>query len=259
LSSSVRSSRRRRRATGYLVLLGALVAVGFGYAALAPGSSASGPSSGPTAAVIKGRELFLLNCASCHGYDATGTGVAPSLIGVGSAMVDFQLSTGRMPLAEHGPEAPERKPAFDRKQILQIAAYIASLAPGPAIPSSLDWKSANFSAGGALFRTNCAQCHNSAGAGGALTYGKYAPALNSVTPLEIYEAMETGPENMPDFNWLTAQQKLDIIRYVRGVQTESDPGGLGLGRVGPVTEGLVGWLAGAGLCVLIAMWIGSKA
>ena len=51
-----------------------------------------------------------------------------------------------------------------------------------------------------LFSTNCAQCHNSVGAGGALTYGKYALPMAHTTPTQIYEAMLTGPEAMPVFN-----------------------------------------------------------
>ena len=54
--------------------------------------------------------------------------------------------------------------------------------------------------GGELFRTNCAMCHNAAAAGGALTRGKFAPALADVSGKHIYEAMVTGPQNMPVFN-----------------------------------------------------------
>ena len=36
-----------------------------------------------------------------------------------------------------------------------------------------------------------------AGAGGALTRGKYAPSLQNTTPKHIYEAMVSGPQSMP--------------------------------------------------------------
>ena len=101
---------------------------------------------------------------------------APSLIGVGAAAVDFQVGTGRMPLQQPRPRRPPRtRSPTARSEIEQIAAYVASLGPGPAIPTNLDYQSADIAFGGALFRTNCAQCHNFAGSGGALTYGKFAP------------------------------------------------------------------------------------
>ena len=67
--------------------------------------------------------------------------------------------------------------------------------------------------GGELFRVNCAMCHNSSGAGGALTRGKYAPSLMDVAPKDIYMAMETGPQSMPVFNDtnLDSTAKRDII------------------------------------------------
>ena len=85
---------------------------------------------------------------------------------------------------------------------LSFAAWVASLAPGPAIPSAeqLDFADADVAEGGVLFRINCAQCHQAAGGGGALTQGKYAPSLMDATPQEIYEAMLTGPQNMPVFS-----------------------------------------------------------
>lgn len=52
-----------------------------------------------TAAIEEGRQLFLKGCSSCHGLNAEGAAIAPSLIGVGAASVDFQVATGRMPVS----------------------------------------------------------------------------------------------------------------------------------------------------------------
>ncbi len=72
--------------------------------------------------------------------------------------------------------------------------------------------------------------------------------------------MLTGPEAMPVFSdsTVTPDQKRAIIRYVTQTRSEPNPGGFSLGRVGPVTEGIVGWLAGLGLVILAAMWITAK-
>jgi ubiquinol-cytochrome c reductase cytochrome c subunit len=214
------------------------------------------------ATIAEGRSLFQTSCASCHGVEAQGTSQAPSLIGVGAAAVDFQVSTGRMPAKEIGPEQPRKPPVFDTRHTHAIAAYIQSLGGGPTIPSAAEvsTKGADLALGQSLFITNCAQCHNFAGAGGALTYGKFAPPLTQSTPTQIYEAMLTGPEAMPVFNdtTVTPSEKRDIIAYVTSVRAEPNPGGFSLGRVGPVTEGIVGFLAGIGVLIFLAMWITMK-
>ena len=188
--------------------------------------------------------------------------MAPSLIGAGAAAVDFQVSTGRMPLKENDAEAPRKPPVFTRQEIDALAAYVASLGGGPAIPSDQQDTTAGTDTGlgQSLFNANCAQCHNYSGAGGALTFGKYAPALTQATNRQIYEAMLTGPEAMPVFNdtTLPPTAKRDIIAYVTQTRAEANPGGFSLGRIGPTTEGLVAWLGGIGALVLAAMWITAK-
>jgi ubiquinol-cytochrome c reductase cytochrome c subunit len=256
---------RRRPAAGYAVVLLGLVTIGMGYAALTTqGSPASAATPGTVSpqTIAQGKELFSVTCASCHGVNAQGTSQAPSLVGVGAAAVDFQVSTGRMPGKDLGPEMPRKPVTFTTAQIHAIADYIASLGGGPAIPSAAEVSpiGASTALGQSLFITDCAQCHNFDGAGGALTYGKFAPSLNQSTPTQIYEAMLTGPEAMPAFNDLTItpQEKRDVIAYVTQVRSEANPGGFSLGRIGPVTEGLVAFLGLLLFMVLAALWITAK-
>ncbi|MFI7589493.1 c-type cytochrome [Spongisporangium articulatum] len=258
--TSIAARRRHPLATAALVLLGLLI-TGVVYAAAMPGQADA--ASGTTSADVQaGRKLFLANCSTCHGMNAEGRDNAPSLVGVGSAAVDFQVGTGRMPLAASGPQAPKAPVRLNTTEISQLAAYVASLGPGPATPDSatVNPEAGDASRGNAIFRTNCAMCHNSAGKGGALTRGKYAPNLTGVTPTHIYEAMVTGPQSMPVFNDMTLnpQAKRDVIAYLTEVNETPNPGGFSLGRLGPVSEGLVGWVVGLGLCIGAAVWLGSK-
>ena len=258
------TARRRHRVAGYAVVPLGLAAIGVAYAAMtSPGNQAA--ASAPPAsqqAIAEGRFLFAQNCSSCHGIDAQGTSVAPSLIGAGAAAVDFQVSTGRMPAKEQGPENDRKTPIFNQRQIYQIASYVASLGGGPSIPAAgqVSSQGANVGLGQELFAANCAACHNIVGAGGALTFGKEAPALTASTPVQIYEAMQTGPEAMPVFGdgAITPSEKRDIIAYVTGTRSETNPGGFSLGRIGPVTEGLVAWIGGIGGLILVAIWITAK-
>ncbi len=244
-----------------LIALG-LIVTGGAYAAVTAATSASAdinPSSSQT--IAEGQKLFQANCATCHGMSAQGTSAAPSLVGVGAAAVDFQVGTGRMPMQASGPQAQEKPVQFTDEQIKALAYYVASLGPGPDIPASHLTNGGGDAARGAeLFRINCAMCHNVAGAGGALTEGKYAPDLQSVSGVHIYEAMVTGPQNMPVFNDLniSPEDKRNIITYLLYVQDNRSPGGFELGDLGPVAEGLFAWIFGLGSLVLVTVWITAK-
>jgi ubiquinol-cytochrome c reductase cytochrome c subunit len=245
------------------LLIGALAVVGGGYAAIASVQPAEAAMAvGTETQVEAGRQLYLEGCSSCHGLEAQGTQSGPTLIGVGAAAVHFQVSTGRMPLAAPGAQAPSVEATYNDEQTAAMAAYIASLAPGPAIPTAeqLAYEDADVAYGGELFRINCSQCHQAAGQGGALTQGKYAPNLMQATPQEIYEAMLTGPQNMPVFSdtQLPTEDKQAIIGYVAALQDAPSPGGLNLGRFGPVTESVFLVTAFFAALIAAAVWIGIK-
>ncbi|MET7324932.1 MULTISPECIES: c-type cytochrome [unclassified Streptomyces] len=258
------SARRRHPLAALVVLLLALACTGGLYAAFAPASKAQADESAQSLAIDEGKKLYAVGCASCHGTGGQGTSDGPSLVGVGAAAVDFQVGTGRMPAQQPGAQVPKKKVIYSQAEIDQLAAYIASLGAGPAIPSEEKYgpEGADIAKGGELFRTNCAQCHNFTGKGGALTHGKYAPSLEGVDPKHIYEAMQTGPQNMPSFpdTTLSEQNKKDIIAYldaVNGDDTES-PGGLSLGGLGPVSEGLFAWVFGLGVLIAVAVWVAAR-
>jgi ubiquinol-cytochrome c reductase cytochrome c subunit len=260
-----KKGRRSPLATVSLIVVG-LMTTGGAYALFSSSASADDSTSTVAATsqskVNEGQKLFASNCATCHGLTAQGTNAGPSLIGVGAASVDFQVGTGRMPMAANGPQAEEKPSQFSDDQIDAMAAYVASLGSGPSVPSEslTNGEDGDAAKGAELFRINCAMCHNVAGAGGALTEGKYAPNLKSVSGKHIYEAMVTGPQNMPVFNDLniTPQQKADIITYLKYIQDNKSPGGFGLGDLGPVSEGLFIWIFGLGAVVAMTVWLTAK-
>ncbi len=256
------AARRRHPAAIAILLLLGLVAVGAAYSLLAPKpAQASVAAAGDVAA---GRSLFLANCATCHGMNGQGSNAGPTVVGVGAASVDFQVGTGRMPLAQPGVQAQRQDEAqFTQEQISNMAAWVASLGPGPAVPGTqyTTGEGADVAKGGELFRVNCAMCHNYAGSGGALTRGKYAPSLTNVSGKYVYEAMVSGPQSMPVFNDanISPQSKNAIIAYLNTTQNEQNVGGLTLGNLGPVSEGLFIWVFGLGLMLACCIWLGQKA
>ncbi|MDQ0602443.1 ubiquinol-cytochrome c reductase cytochrome c subunit [Streptomyces canus] len=258
------SARRRHPLAAVVVLLLALAATGGLYAAFAPADKAQADETAQSLTIEEGKKLYAVGCASCHGTGGQGTTDGPSLVGVGAAAVDFQVGTGRMPAQQPGAQVPKKKVIYTQAEIDQLAAYVSSLGAGPAIPTKNEYSpdGADIAKGGELFRTNCAQCHNFTGKGGALTHGKFAPSLEGVDPKHIYEAMQTGPQNMPSFpdTTLSEQNKQDIIAYldaVNGEDTES-PGGLELGGLGPVSEGLFAWVFGLGALIAVAVWLAAR-
>jgi ubiquinol-cytochrome c reductase cytochrome c subunit len=214
-------------------------------------------SDGDPAQVDAGRQLYLVGCVSCHGVDGEGTDNGPKLVGVGAASADFYLSTGRMPAADPPNIQPSRKePAYSPDEIAALTAFVASLGPGPPIPE-VNTDDADVANGGVLYRANCASCHQAAGIGGALSYGRSAPSLHDATAVQVVEAMRTGPGQMPVFdeNALASSDANDIAAYVEYLRSPDDRGGASLGHSGPVGEGFVALLVGLGGVVLVSVWI----
>ena len=258
------SRYRRHKAAGPLLLIFALLAIGTTFSVASETVKETQSVLDRSASIEEGKQIFLKGCSSCHGLNAEGASIAPSLIGVGAASVDFQVGTGRMPMADMSTQAMRKPRVYNEEETAALAAYVASLAPGPAIPgeSELNYeRDGNSAEGGELFRNNCAMCHNFAGQGGALSQGKYAPTLMGVEPKHIYEAMITGPQSMPVFSdkTITPEEKLSIIKWIKAAEAEPNLGGATMGRIGPVTEGLLAWVLGLGLLIGIAVWLTTRA
>jgi ubiquinol-cytochrome c reductase cytochrome c subunit len=255
------NGRRSPWAAAALIGIGLLITGGV-YAGASAAMAANTDTAVASALTVEdGKKLFQANCATCHGLDLQGTSTGPSLYGVGELSVEFQVATGRMPLQAQAPQAPQKPPQFTQEQVDALAAYVQSTSPGPTFPAEevLDGEG-DVARGAELFRINCAMCHNVAAAGGALTEGKYAPALGGTSALHMYAAMVTGPQNMPVFNDLnlTAEDKRDIISSLLFMQQNESPGGFSLGGLGPVSEGLFVWIFGIGGLIAVTVWITAK-
>ena len=247
-----------------MLLIFALLAIGTTFSVASATVKETQSVLDRSASIEEGKQIFLKGCSSCHGLNAEGASIAPSLIGVGAASVDFQVGTGRMPMADMSTQAMRKPRVYNEEETAALAAYVASLAPGPAIPdeSELNYeRDGNSAEGGELFRNNCAMCHNFAGQGGALSQGKYAPTIMGVEPKHIYEAMITGPQSMPVFSdkTITPEEKLSMIKWIKAAEAEPNLGGATMGRIGPVTEGLLAWVLGLGLLIGIAVWLTTRA
>jgi len=257
-------SRWRRRAGNAARMVVALLLVGGVYAAVAPGVQANETRQPSAEQIAEGKAIYDASCITCHGRNGEGVeGRGPSLIGVGSAAVEFQVATGRMPAARQDAQVERKPPRYTREEAQAIGAYIQSLGGGPELPDETDEEivaGGDVANGGRLFRVNCSSCHAFGAGGGALSSGKFAPSLAQSTPRDVWAAMLTGPQNMPVFgnNQLSPQEKRDIAAYIYTLQTDPDPGGWGIGRIGPAAEGVAIFLIGMVALVLATLWIVGK-
>jgi ubiquinol-cytochrome c reductase cytochrome c subunit len=213
----------------------------------------------PAARATDGAGLFADNCARCHGVD--GRGVAnqgPSLRHVGARAADFYLRTGYMPLRDPRAEPYRQRPLFTDAEIRAIVAYVASLGAGPPIPSP-QWRTGSVASGMRLFTDHCAGCHQVVAQGGYVT-GARVPPLGNATPRQIAEAVRTGPYLMPRFSpkAISPTQLNDLIAYVQYAKHPQDPGGWGIGHLGPWPEGMVAWLLAGTVLVAMCMVFGKR-
>ncbi|ORC21990.1 MULTISPECIES: cytochrome bc1 complex diheme cytochrome c subunit [Rothia] len=259
-------SQKRRHPLAALVLLALALLLSGGLYAVATATNEAQAATNTTYTaedISEGQKLFLANCATCHGTQAEGSADGPALIGVGAAAVDFQVGTGRMPMQMQGVQAQMKPGQFNEEQTKQLSAYVASLGAGPAIPEDeyLDVSKGDAANGAKVFLANCAMCHNAAGVGGALTRGKFAPTLMGVSEKHIYEAMATGPQNMPVFNDanITPEEKRDVITYLKSQEVNASVGGFKLGSLGPVSEGMLIWTLGLIIVIAFTLWLTSRA
>ncbi|MDN5581395.1 MULTISPECIES: cytochrome bc1 complex diheme cytochrome c subunit [unclassified Corynebacterium] len=282
-ASTTRKKRRTRRKlrrtmAGALALVLGLTGAGLVAQAFTPDPQSATAQQDAQSMITQGQEIYEVACITCHGANLQGVqDRGPSLVGVGEGAVYFQVHSGRMPMKRNEAQADRKDARFNEAQTLALAAYVNANGGGPGIVKDEDGTIAmeslrgshnndgeidpsDVSRGSDLFRLNCASCHNFTGRGGALSGGKYAPDLDAANEQEIYQAMLTGPQNMPKFSdrQLTADEKKDIIAYIKSSKETPNPGGLGLGGIGPVTEGMLMWIVGIVVLIGTAMWIGTR-
>jgi quinol---cytochrome-c reductase cytochrome c subunit len=223
------------------------------------------PAGATPGSQSEGEELYVTGCSSCHGVDGHGVTTTEGdvrgidITDAGGAQAYFQLSTGRMPLADSNAPPVRKPPVYDDEEIAALVEYVAAFGNGPPLPT-IDLDGADLAAGGELYRANCQACHSAAGSGGALSYGDAAPDLHPSEPLQVAAAVRSGPGQMPLFGTDTIDQQSlnDLVLYVQYLRDPDDAGGAPIGRTGPVPEGFVALTLGLGTFLAAVAWIGTR-
>jgi ubiquinol-cytochrome c reductase cytochrome c subunit len=229
------------------------------------------------ATAANGKQVYGRYCVMCHGPNGVGNanpravvgsgpgrdvgiepGIGPTLRNVGALSADLYLRIGYMPLKRSGLQPRRSRLLLSNAQIDALIKYVASLGNGPPIPHPHPERG-NLSEGQHLFASDCAGCHQIMARGGYVTHA-VPPPLGQATATQIAEAVRVGPYVMPHFSTrhISNAQLNSLIRYVQWTQKPDDPGGLSLGRIGPVPEGLVTWFVGAAALVAVCLVIGRR-
>ncbi|HSK22919.1 MAG TPA: c-type cytochrome [Egicoccus sp.] len=218
--------------------------------------------------VERGAQLFGANCALCHGEQGRGLvndgpSAGPSLVGVGAASVDFMLRTGRMPMQDAQHRLERSDPHVSPEERRALVAYIVSLADeeGPEIPDIDGWEQADLSHGLELFTRNCAACHGPTAQGIAVGQRDVSSTLDVAEPIEIAEAIRSGPGVMPRFldDTMDERDLKAVTAWVMDLRDRERPGGWSFGRSGPVAEGAIAIIVGLGLLSIVMYLLGEKA
>jgi ubiquinol-cytochrome c reductase cytochrome c subunit len=244
-----------------------LLPIALTLAVASPGGSSANASAGGVYALAAtsslatvGQQLYLQSCSSCHGPGGEGTTQGPAIAGLGAADFDFQMSTGRMPLAQPGTQGVPKPPVLTSDQIAAIVAFLVSIDPGGVPVPTVNPATGNLSEGAQVYVQNCAACHSSSANGGAVG-PQVAPDLHHATPTQIAEAVRIGPGTMPNFDntVINDSQLASLVRYVLYLRAPEHPGGLSLGSFGPIVEGFVALCIGIAAMVLVSRYIGARA
>lgn len=216
-----------------------------------------------------GEELFQQDCAVCHGPAGSGTDNGPSLLAEGTASIDFQMRTRRMPLPTSDTEVERGVAArrngtpvsYTEQEMADVVAYAEEWTTGPAVPEIAATADGNrdLARGGELWRRDCAVCHQLAGRGGALLTDVEIPGVLQSSELELVEAVRAGPGSMPAYSTSTISEDeaVDLAHYVvEELQHPENPGGWSAGTFGPFAEGAVVWMFGVLVLLLGMAWIG---
>ena len=119
------------------------------------------------AVIERGRGLYSVNCAFCHGSDARGGEGGPNLIR-SQLLLNDKNGEGITPVVQNGrPAAGMPKFNFTAAQVSDIAAFVHTIPVGgrdPARqPMPINIVVGDANAGKTFFDGKCASCHSAAG------------------------------------------------------------------------------------------------
>ncbi len=156
-----------------------------------------------------GGAIYSSKCAGCHGADAAGTGLGPSLrvSTLSLSEINTLLTSGSMAGFASG---------LTSEQIDALSSYVKD-AQDPAATTTTTTAPATVS-GSALYSSQCASCHGASGQGGV------GPSLQASTMSlsQTLAIVRNGGGAMPGFSSSLNNAQIDAVsRYSRNLQSST--------------------------------------
>lgn len=159
-----------------------------------------------------GSDLYLTQCAVCHGGDRRGSPPAfPSLVGVQNHFTDAQITTaihngkGRMPAF----------PGVDDGRLTALLGYLKSgNEPGTAPKVAFVSPDRKEIAGAKIYAAHCALCHGDDLLGAPSNYPGLIGVRLRLTDAQILSTIHDGKGRMPAFPKLTEGAEAKLLRFL---------------------------------------------
>lgn len=175
-----------------------------------------------------GRQLFTGSCASCHGADAQGNVIGPSLVTPELLeAVDDRFLYRTIVLGRPGTAMPSHK-GLGARQVRALIAYLDGHRTKPRLEPST-WRAAgSVSFGEAVYRTQCASCHGAQGEGGIGTALANQAFLASVSDAFLAHTIREGRTGRPMRPFGKGKAAIaemdersieDVVTYLRSLQS----------------------------------------
>lgn len=174
---------------------------------------------------LRGKQAFARLCASCHGPEGKGDGVAAaSLLPVPRDLTSAYFADAALSEALwHGVRGSSMPGWHDHSthELRALAVFVRTLGPRQAEVGKLPISAQ----AGKLYADNCARCHGSAGRGDGLAAAALAPRPTDFTriqptPAYAERALAHGVPGTAMTPWagkLSEQERAQLVRYVRAL------------------------------------------
>lgn len=186
--------------------------------------------------ILTGRDIYRVNCASCHGVDRSG--IPPH----NPSLVDIKEKLSKNEIQELIDDGNDRMPSFPHLTQEEKHAVIAYLlfdeTSQPVRISSMEL-------GERIFKSNCASCHR------ATTNDPKPPDVWMMEPAplagvtkrfkkdEFFRILRTGICYMPSFDHFTSDENEALYAFVRSLEGKGEPTRPTIGEMCPMMRKMI--------------------
>ncbi len=180
--------------------------------------------------VLTGKDVYRLNCASCHGADRTGDpSHYPTLLNIEGKLSSKEIRE----IIEYGKDA---MPAFHHLTQQEVSAIMAFMFDEKA--QSVEISTTGL--GERIFKSNCSSCHRASTDDPKPTNVRMmkpavlAGATKRFSKDEFFRIMDSGICYMPSFDHFTSSEREALYVFVKSLEGKGEPTRPTMGEMCPM-------------------------